>query len=113
VLGARKTKIAFHIQPRTAGFMQILSPFIPPQLGALEDGPPATMATVVRWPQRTVTLDASATVPNALFLQFERAFDGTADFLEILRYLSHDEEEVFKILGIAVDREWASGASKR
>lgn len=113
VLAARKTKIAFHIQPRTAGFMQILSPFIPPQLGTLEDGPPATMAAVVRWPKRKVTLDASATISNALFLQFEREFDATADFLEILRYLSQDEDELFKILGIEVDREWASRVSKR
>jgi hypothetical protein len=104
VLAARKTRIALHIQPRTANFMKILSPFIPSQLGALEDGPAATMAAVVKWPKRKVTLDVSTTIGNALFLQFEREFDGATDFVEILRYLSRDEEELFRILGIEVDR---------
>jgi hypothetical protein len=104
VLAARKTRIALHIQPRTGSFMKILSPFIPPQLGMLEDVPAATMAAVVTWPKRKVTLDASTTVGNALLLQFEREFDGATDFVEILRYLSLDEEELFRILDIEVGR---------
>jgi hypothetical protein len=104
VLAARKTKVAFHIQPRTASFMKILSPFIPPQLGALEEGPAATMAAAVAWPKRKVTLDVSTTVENALLLQFEREFDGATGFVEILRYLSLDEEELFRILDIELDR---------
>jgi hypothetical protein len=104
VLAARKTRIALHIQPRTAAFMKILSPFIPPQLGTLEEGPATTMAAAVTWPKRKVTLDVSTTIENALLLQFEREFDGATDLVEILRYLSLDEEQLFRLLDIEVDR---------
>jgi predicted phosphoadenosine phosphosulfate sulfurtransferase len=62
------------------------------------------MTAVVKWPGRKVTLDVSATVVNGLFLQFEREFDDTIDFIEMLRHLSRDEEELFKIPGIEVGR---------
>lgn len=103
VLSTRNTKVVLHIQPRAASVMQILEPFIPHRLRGLQEEPAATMASVVKWPKRRVTLDASPTVANAFLLQFEREFDGATDFFEILRYLSRDEEELFQILDIKAD----------
>jgi hypothetical protein len=104
VLGAKKSAIGLHIQPRTMPFMEILNPFIAPQLAALEREPVQTMATVVKWGKRKVTLDGSAAIANGLFLKFEREFESASTYEEMAHQLRRDEEELFRILGVEEDR---------
>jgi len=104
VIVGQRTVIGLHLQPKTAPFMDILSAFLAPQLAALEKEPVKTMATVVRWAKRRVTLDGSGALVNALFLKFEREFDGATSYEEMAVQLRKDEEELFGILGIEEDR---------
>ncbi len=46
VLGKKKTTIGLHIQPKTTTFIEILTPFLTPDLAALEAQPLKTMAVV-------------------------------------------------------------------
>lgn len=96
----RKTVIALHAQMINAPFIQILSPFIPHQLAALESDKPKTMATVIKWEKRKVTIDGSGQLANGIFIRFEHEFDGTASYDEIARQLWTDEKNIFDVLGI-------------
>jgi hypothetical protein len=96
----RKTVIVLHAQPATLPFLQILSPFVPTKLGALEKEPPKTMAVVVKWEKRKITLDGSAQLANGIFVRFEREFEGNASYEEMARQLHADEQEIFSMLGI-------------
>jgi hypothetical protein len=100
VLGKKNTTISLHIQPRTLTFMDVLNPFVPSELAAMESQPVRTMATVAKWENRKVTIDGSGALANGLFLRLERDFDASATYHEIAHQLRHDEEELFKILGI-------------
>jgi hypothetical protein len=80
VVAGQRTAVGLHLQPRTVPFMEILGPFLAPQLVALEREPVKTMAAVAKWGKRRVTLDGSAALVNALFLKFEREFEGTASY---------------------------------
>jgi hypothetical protein len=102
-LAARKTTIGLHIQPKTAPFIKILSPFVAPQLAALEAVPLKTMAAVVRWENRRVTLDGSGSLANGLFLKLEREFASTMAYSEMAEQLMRDEQELFAVLGIEED----------
>jgi hypothetical protein len=62
------------------------------------------MAAVAKWGKRRVTLDGSAALVNALFLKFEREFEGTASYQEMAQQLRKDEEELFRMLGVEEDR---------
>lgn len=96
----RKTTIVLHVQPKTLPFFQILAPFVPPKLAALEAAPPTTMATVVKWDKRKLTIDGSAQLANGIFLRFEREFDADASYEDMARRLHADETEIFKTLDI-------------
>ena len=66
----------------------------------MESESPATMASVVRWSKRKITLDGSASLANAVFLKFEREFGATATSHEIAEQISADEKQLFAILGV-------------
>lgn len=103
-LGPKRAVIALHLQPKSVPFIGLLSPFIPPQLAALEAEPATTMATVAKWPYRKITIDGSGLVANAIFLRFEREFPTTASYDEMARQLRKDEEDLFTLLGVEEDR---------
>jgi len=100
IVTKRKTVIVLHAQPKTLQFFQILAPFVSTKLAALEPEPPNTMATVVKWPKRKLTLDGSGQLANGIFLRFEREFDGDLSYEEMAQRLRTDETEVFKMLDI-------------
>src|SRR5271154_221954 len=94
-IGAKKTAVGLHLQPNSMPFLEVLSPFMPPRLGALENAPLRTMAIVAKWDKRRVTLDGSGSIANALFLKFEREFEGSATSQEMAAQLLKDEEDLF------------------
>jgi hypothetical protein len=103
--GTIKTTIGLHMQPKTVPFINILSPFVAPQLAALEPVAFRTMASVVRWEKRRVTLDGSGSLANGLFVKLERDFEGGTGYREISDQLFDDEREMFGILGVEEDKE--------
>jgi hypothetical protein len=103
-MGPKKTAISLHLQPKSLPFIALLTPFIAPQLAALDSESVMTMATVAKWVHRKVTIDGSAIIANAVFLRFEREFPSAATYDEIAGQLRKDEEQLFKILGVEEDR---------
>ena len=103
-LGPKNTAISLHLQPKSAMFISLLAPFIPSQLAGLDSQPVSTMAAVVKWAHRKVTIDGSGALTNAIFLRFERQFPSTATYEEIAQELRNDEEHLFGILGVEEDR---------
>jgi hypothetical protein len=97
--GTIKTIIALHMQPKTVTFLDILKPFIPPQLTAL-DNDVKTFASIIKWGNHKLILDGSGQLANGLFLRFERDFAGTATYEEIAHQLRADEEALFAMLGV-------------
>jgi hypothetical protein len=104
VMGAKRTAIAVHLQPRKLPFAELLKPFIPQLLGALESANIQTGAVVAKWDKRKVTLDGSAVVANGIYLKFDREFESFSTYQEIAHQLKKDEEELFGILGVEEDR---------
>jgi len=104
VIARRKTSIGLHIQPKTTPFIKLMQPFMPEQLAALESSPLRTMAVVAKWDHRTVTLDGSGSLANAIFLKFEREFPGTFTNVQIAEQLLKDEEQLLAILGVKEER---------
>jgi hypothetical protein len=103
-MGSKSTVISLHLQPRSTPFVALLTPFIAPQLAALDSEPVITMATVAKWEHRKVTIDGSGLLANAIFLRLEREFPWAATYDEIAEQLRKDEEDLFKILGVEEDR---------
>jgi hypothetical protein len=95
-----KTSIALHIQPDSGQFLELLRPFAPHQMAALDPSPLTAFAAVTKWEKRRVTIDGSAQLANAIFLKFERDFAGTSSIEEIAHRLRADEDELFAMLGI-------------
>jgi hypothetical protein len=103
-VGPKNTTISLHLQPKSLPFIALLTPFIAPQLAALDSESVMTMATVAKWAHHKVTIDGSAFIANAVFLRFEREFPSTVTYDEITRQLRKDEEDLFRILGVEEDR---------
>jgi hypothetical protein len=103
-LATKKTALSLHLQPRKAKFVDLLRPFVPPQLAALDNRPIGTMASVVKWDGRKVTLDGSGVIANGVFLRLDRDFDAAVSFEDIAHQLREDEEVIFKILDVEEDR---------
>jgi hypothetical protein len=99
-IAKRKTVIVLHAQPKTLPFFQILSPLVPQQLASLEAGTPRTMAIVLVWEKRKITIDGSGQLANGIFMRFEREFDGKISYEEMAERLHADEIEIFTMLGI-------------
>jgi hypothetical protein len=105
VMGPKSTTIYLHLQPKSLPYIALLTPFIAPQLAALDPGPVVTTASVAKWAHRKVTIDGSGVIANAVFLRFEREFPSTATYDEIAGQLRKDEEDLFGILGVEEERE--------
>lgn len=103
-IAAHRAAVAFHIQPRSVSFVEILRPFIASKLIELEDRPIVTMATVARWANRKITIDGSAVVANGIFMKLEREFPAPTNFKDITQQLKSDQASLFDILGIEEDR---------
>ena len=103
-LGPKSTAISLHLQPKSLPFVALLTPFIVPQLAALDSELPSTMATVAKWAHRKVTIDGSGVIANAVFLRFERDFPNIATYGEIAEQLRKDQEDLFRMLGVEEDR---------
>jgi hypothetical protein len=102
-IGAQKTGLALHLQPRSGRFIDILNPFVPKQLSALQELPVRTMASVVKWDNRKIYIDGSGTLANALFVRLDRDFGPEATYQDIARQIHDDEGVIFKILGVEED----------
>ena len=100
----KRTTLGLHIQSRTIGFKEILSPFLSTQLASLDSAPFRTMAVVARWARRGVTLDQSLVHANAVFAKLEREFEGACSYLEMIQQLRSDNDELFRILGVEEER---------
>lgn len=98
--GVKTAAVGLHLQPKSGTFMDILSPFAPPQITGIERESPKTMASVVRWDKRKVTIDGSGSLANAAFLKFEREFNAAATFPEIADQILADQKQLFTILGV-------------
>ena len=99
-VAVQKTVIALHLQPRSLHFVDILRPFVAPQLTSMETEPITTMATVAKWSNRKLTIDGSGAIANGIFLRLERDFPGAATYDEIAQQIRKDEDGIFKILGV-------------
>lgn len=102
--GGYKTSIAMHLQPKTLPFIELLRPFAPSPLIALDSSPLKAIAAIVKWDRRRVTVDGSGHLANGLFIRLERDFDGSASFDEIAGQLKFDEDQLFDLIGVKEDR---------
>jgi hypothetical protein len=100
IIKSQKTLIALHFQPKTQPFFDILRPFVPAELAALDTDAVKTMAVVLKWDKRKVTIDGSGQIANGVFLRFEREFDGKASYEQIAHQLKADEDGLFAVLGV-------------
>jgi hypothetical protein len=95
-----KTTVALHIQPKSLPFIEILKKIIPAPVAALEPAPPQTMASVVKWDERKVTIDGSGQIANGIFIRYEREFKADIGYEEIARRLRADEDGIFAMLDV-------------
>ena len=98
------TAISMHVQPKSLPFVALLSPFIPQQLAAMNSEPATTMAAVVKWPKRKITIDGSGVLANAIFLRLEREFPANTTYESIAAQLRKDEDDLFGVLGVEEER---------
>lgn len=99
-LARRRSILSLHLQPKTVPFKDILRNFVAPGILKLESEATNAMATVVRWPNRRITLDGSATLANGLFVQTERDFEADASFEHVKGAILRDEVELLKLLDV-------------
>jgi hypothetical protein len=95
-----KTAVALHVQPKVKPFVEIMQPIIPANMAALEGEPCKTMAIILKWPTRRVTIDGSAQLANGLFIRYERDFSGDATFDIMAKQLYADEMQIFAMLDV-------------
>lgn len=95
--------LAFHFQPKTGKFIDLLKPFVPPQFLGLEASPLLTMASVVKWGGRSVYIDGSGSIANAVFVKIDRDFTPEHSFEQIAEQVFADETKLFNILGVEED----------
>lgn len=99
-LGKRSTSLALHLQPKNVPFKELLWPFLPPAIAALETSKAEAMAYVVRWKGRRITLDGSAALANSVFALLEREFEPRVSLDEIKVAILGDEATLFKLLNV-------------
>jgi hypothetical protein len=100
VIVKRKTVVALHLQLKTLPFIQLTAPLIPRQLSALEKDPAKTVAIIVVWDKRKITIDGSAQLANGVFLKLEREFDGLVAYADMAVQLKADEDQILAMLGV-------------
>jgi hypothetical protein len=98
-----KTAVALHVQPTSKKFIDIVGPIVPPLMAALEGKPAQSMAAIVKWPNRRVTIDGSAQIANGIFIRYERDFPADTDYETIARQLMADEDQIFAMLEVKED----------
>jgi|GEM_PF-2742714 len=99
-----KTSVIIHAQPKRLPFSKILAPLVPPQILAFESQEIKTAAVVVRWEDRKITIDGSASLANGLFIRYERDFPGGTPYQQIAERLLADEEQIFAMLDIEAEQ---------
>jgi hypothetical protein len=99
----RKTLIAMHAQPKTSPFIRFIEPLIAPQVTSMESGDVTTVAIVVKWDNRRVTIDGSGLLANGIFIRIERDFTPDIPYPEIAKQLNADEDQVFAMLGLEAE----------
>lgn len=92
--------LSLHLQPKTVQFRDILRRFIVPEILALSKEETTAMAIVSRWPKYRITLDGSAALANAIFVQSERQFDAKTDFDDMKSIIFQDEQDLFSLLDV-------------
>jgi hypothetical protein len=103
-VGAYKTAIALHLQPKSLQFIELLKPFASAPLTSLDSSPIKAIAAVIKWEKRRVTIDGSGQLANGVFLKFEREFKSTETYDEIAVQLKTDEDQLFDLIGVREDR---------
>ena len=103
-VAVKKTGLAMHFQPLNVPFIEVLRPLISKPLESLENEPCVTMATVIKWPSRKITIDGSATLANAIFVRLEREFVGATTSTEMTNQLRRDQLELFRMLGVEEEK---------
>jgi len=99
----QRTAVVLHLQPKNLPFLDILKPFLSPSMQVLDEGPVKTGASILKWDKRRVVLDGSGALANAVFVRFERDFDGVSSFQDIAVQLKADEDAIFKLLQVEED----------
>ena len=95
-----KAIVALHIQPKSVSFGEILKKLVPSPMAALDTAPVQTMASILKWEKRRVTIDGSGQVANGIFIRFERDFTSETGYEDIARQLRADEEGIFAMLDV-------------
>lgn len=98
--GTKTSIVSRHLQPETGSFKDILRNLIVPGIQNLATEPTIAMAIVAKWPKRRITLDGSAALANAIFLQTEREFDTAISLEQIQQVLWDERQELFALLGV-------------
>lgn len=99
-LGAWNTAVALHLQPKSLPFVELLRPFIAPQLAVLEAESVVTIASVAKWDKRKVVIDGSGVLANAIFLRLEREFPANTTMPAMAAQIRQDQAELFRVLGV-------------
>ncbi len=102
-IGSQRTGLGLHLQPKTGSFIDILSPFIPPQLRNLEVGPLYAMASIVSWENRRIYIDGSGSLANAVFVRIDRSFGPDTTYEEMAEQIRSDESIILRTLNMEED----------
>ncbi len=100
ILGKKTSVLSLHLQLKTGSFKDILRPLIDSGIQRLDPAPLDAMAIVARWPQYRITLDGSAQLANAIFVQMERTFDARLTYDDMKQHILKDEVDLLKLLGV-------------
>jgi len=95
-----KAIVALHVQPKSAPFMEILRRIVPAPMAGLDDAPARTMASVLKWDNRKVTIDGSGQIANGIFIRYEREFTAGVGYEEMAHQLRADEDAIFAMLDV-------------
>jgi hypothetical protein len=99
-LATQTLTIVLHFQPKTKQNKSILAPLIAENLGQLFPSEPTVYSTSLRWKDRHITLDGSASYANGIFLKLSHSFDGQASLETIAKALLEDELALFRLLDV-------------
>lgn len=97
--------LTLHLQPRTLRFIDLLRPFAPARFEAAGDvaNDLRALASVVRFSDRSIYLDGSGTLANAVLVKLDRTFAHGTQFEDIVEQLHADQVLIFNILDVDED----------
>jgi hypothetical protein len=104
VVKQQKTIVAFHFQPKTLNFRDLLRPFWPAKLLSMHSDSPKTGAVLLRWDNFALTLDGSGSVANGLFLRLEHTFPAAATYEQIAAQIRTDENSSMALIGVVEEQ---------